>query len=258
MENEGPLVQRFRFINLLIADTNSKSLVFAFAHSTQRRDLFASTFFIKTNNMRQESDSVRRPSIGRPISPPASDIWTTERRLAEKAPPGAPSRKRYGRRSSMPFPASEELDEEYSTTKRQHLIQHSNRIDTEEEVSSSYSSESTESSYLRPSRLVFDTAEQVTEQEDPTTVLLVPQAAAHWASEVYETYEEEEEEDEEDLILSPRLFGPSGRFEPVEDRNDDIFRSSQHGAEAEGREGHCSRGFSWSPSLRHDETESRM
>jgi len=190
--------------------------------------------------------------MGRPISPPASDVWTTERRLAEKAPPGAPTRKRYGRRSSMPYPPSEELADA-STTKRQQLIQHSNRIDTDEDVSSSYSSESTDWSAARPSRLVFDTAEQVTEQEDPTTVLLVPQAAVAAWSEVFEY--EEEDEDEEDLILSPRLFGPSGRFEPVEDRNDDIFRS--HETEDEGREGH-SRGYSWSPSLRHGDTEDRM
>lgn len=203
--------------------------------------------------MRQETDQLRRSSIGRPISPPASAVWSTERRLAEKAPPGAPARKRCGRRSSMPmpYPPSEEL--EASSTKRQHLIQHSNRIDTDEDVSSSYSSESTDWSALRPSRLLFETAEQVTEQEDPTTVLLVPHAAAAAWSDLFEC--EDEEEDEEDLVLSPRLFGPGGRFEPVEDRNDDIFRS--HETEDEGREGH-SRGYSWSPSLRHDDAEDRM
>ena len=100
---------------------------------------------------------------------------------------------------------------------------------------------------------MFDAAEQVAEDDDPTTVLLVPQAASTWGG-AFE-YDDEEEEDEDDLILSPRLFGAGGRFEPVEDRNDDIFRNYE--VDDEGREGH-SRHFSWSPSIRHDETEDRI
>ena len=201
--------------------------------------------------MRQESGaSVHRPNVGRPVSPPSCDVWSTERRLAEKAPPGAPSRKRFGRRSSMPFPPSEELE---ATNKKQHLIQLSNRIDTEDDISSAYSSDSSNASLPRPTRLLFDAAEQVAEEEDPTTVLLLPQAAASWGGGVFD-YDEAEEDDEDDLILSPRLFGAGGRFEPVEDRNDTIFRN--YNAEEEGRE--CDpRHFSWSPSLRHDNTEDR-
>jgi hypothetical protein len=200
--------------------------------------------------MRHENAHLRRPSVGRPISPPSCDIWTTERRLNEKGAPGAPSRKRLGRRSSMPFAPSEELD---ATNKKQHLIKHSNRIDTDEDVSSSHSSESFDWSLPRPNRLMFDEAEQITEEDDPTTVLLVPQTASTWGG-AFE-YEDEEEEEEEDLILSPRLFGAGGHFEPVEDRNDDIFRN--HEVDEEGRESQ-SRHFSWSPSLRHDETEDRI
>lgn len=184
-------------------------------------------------------------SSNRAASPPASDVWSTERRLAEKAPPGAPPRKRHGRRSSMPNNYSPA-----SSNKRQQIIQHPNRIDDEDSTESELSL-----SLPRPTRLVFDSAEGVAEQQDPTTVLLLPQAPAPW---FYEMEGDEEGGEEEDLILSPRLFGSHPPYyfaEPVEDRNDDIFR--QHGNEEEGREV-LSRHSSWSPSMRHNDVEDRV
>jgi len=147
------------------------------------------------------------------------------------------------------MPDSHSIEPE-TAKKRQQLIQHSNPI-SEDTVSESSSSDW---SPPRPTRLAFDVAEEISEEHDPTTVLLVPQAAAPWSA--YEL-EEEEEEEEEDLILSPRLFGPRGRFEPLEDRNDDIFRQYEEGEE-DFREGNFFRQSSWSPSMRHDDTESRM
>jgi len=194
-------------------------------------------------------------SSSRADSPPPSDVWSTERRLTEKAPPGAPPRKRHGRRSSMPHSNSGALEDviEHSSSKRQNMIQHSSPIIDED----------TETSELilslpeQPPRLVFDN-EVVAKQQDPTTVLLLPQAAAPWEGEM--DMDEDEEEEADDFILSPRLFGSYRRpfFEQsaaVDDRNDAIFRQTYD--DEEDREG-LARHSSWSPAMRRDDAEDRV
>lgn len=166
-----------------------------------------------------------------PDSPPTTAVWSTERRLIGKPPPGAP--RKSGRRSSLPSSART-LECNLTPTKRQRvgcLLLPSRRIHDDDDDDDDSPSVSLN---FRPTRLFFDDDDSVgiDGQKDPTTVLLIPdsQTQVHWL----------DEDDSDDTALSTRLFrfGPAflSRFEAIdvaEDISDDIFRQSDEPEERE-------------------------
>lgn len=188
--------------------------------------------------MRDSTASSSTPyRSSRPSSPPADSVWSTERRLDEKPPPGAP---RKSRRSSLPS----KID--YQRSQPERLLLPSNTIDEDGEDGFILS--------YRPSRL-FDDGFMAAEaqQQDPTTVLLVPN----------QPLPSMEETDDDDTVMSPRLFrfgnGSLSRFEAIaideDDESDEIFRRKE---QEEGREGVHPRRLSWAVTMRSADTDDRL
>lgn len=160
----------------------------------------------------------RTNSVG---SPPSESIWSTERRLVEKKPPGAP------RKSP-------------SSRKRSHdrLLLPSSTIDEEDE-------NPTVSLSFRPTRLSFGSSSSVV---DPTTVILAPShlpTSYSWL-----------EDDEDEAVVSPRLFfgqAKLAQFEAVmvaeDDESDTIFRPREDDGETEPEMEHQTR-CPFSPTFR--------
>jgi hypothetical protein len=183
-------------------------------------------------------------------SPPSSAVWSTERRLTEKPPPGAP--RKTGRRS---FPAySYSTLENNGASLKKHradrLLLPSSTFDEDDDVTPNVSLN------FRPTRLFFDHDGfvGVAQQQDPTTVLLVPQVPMPWYYEM---------DDDDDMSLSPRLFrfgrANLSRFVAIdvaEDESDEIFR---HREELETRDfDSAQRTFSWDPSTARSQDDDRM
>lgn len=126
-------------------------------------------------------------------SPPAADVWSTQRRLDEKLPPGAPQRRR-------PHPGSDESIRSSFNLSKKHRVDRLllpsrtiNDDDDDSECSSPFVSLS-----FRPTRLLFNDASfGGFTTRDPTTVLLVPDERFQWG---------DDEDDDDDFALSPRLF----------------------------------------------------
>jgi hypothetical protein len=111
---------------------------------------------------------------------------------------------------------------------------------------------------FRPRALNFDDVEffGVAQQQDPTTVLLIPQALAPWQND-FDDDDVDNGESIEDVTLSPRLFRFLGGnnltldvAEEDDDEIDDIFRHYDN----EGPQ----RRFSWTPTIRDGNNEDRV
>ncbi len=134
-------------------------------------------------------------------SPKASSIWSTDRRLSERPPPGRPQKS--GRRTSLSSGHVYEQDNYEASTKKQRndrLILPSRTINEDEDspiialnfrrtnLTSLFNNSTSELS----SELLF--------HEDPTTVLLIPETSPlPW-------YSNDDDENDDDVILSSRLF----------------------------------------------------
>lgn len=183
-------------------------------------------------------------------SPPASVVWSTERRLLEKPPPGAPLRKT-GRRSPYSTVVNNMATQKKQRVDR--LLLPSRTIDEDDEspcVSLAF----------RPTRLFFDDEEifgVAQQQDDPTTVLLVPQVHSPWYDDV---------DDDDDMTLSPRLFqfgdASLSRFVAIDvadNESDEIFRHREELEEArESATDTIQRRLSWVSTMARSEDEDRV
>jgi hypothetical protein len=187
-------------------------------------------------------------------SPPRHDIWSTERRLAMKPPPGAPikvprsSRRPYLPNYSSPFQsASSPSFESGRTTNEQAanssndrtlilpFIQPSKTIDEDDDDHHCMAV----SLPFRPTRLSFTFSSEEQVASDPTTVLLGPTTTCTTPGGVMSWHDDDDaasaimDQDDDDDV-SPRLFHRFGesslwRYESMEiaeDESDAIFRSS--------------------------------
>jgi hypothetical protein len=162
--------------------------------------------------MRSETRCAPTPFIGNnhsagglTSSPPVDDIWTTERRLLEKQPPGAPVRSR--RRSSR-F----ETNDSVKKFRMDCLLLPSRTIDEDDDTDGDDDDECTSPHVtlrFRPTRLFFENTSsliQASSSKDPTTVLLVPDETRSWDEDNGDKYD-----DEDDTALSPRLLRFAGQ-----------------------------------------------
>lgn len=157
-------------------------------------------------------------SIG---SPPRNDIWSTERRLAEKPAPGAPIK---SKRPYLPDLSPFQTSMERTLTDRA-LILPSKTIDEDDEGMAV-------SLPFRPTRLTFSFSEEA--GTDPTTVLLGPSSPTGGGILSWHEDEEIAAMMDVDNDMSPRLFhryrndDTLVRYESIEiaeDESDAIFRS---------------------------------
>ena len=157
-------------------------------------------------------------------SPPNSAIWSTERRLLEKPVPGAPrkSDSRVRRFSSAI------TGNDVASAKKLRTLLPSSTIDEDDDDTPCVVLN------FRPTRFFFEDEQSdvIATQQDPTTVLLLPQVPSPW---LYDA-----EDDSGDTVLSPRLFrfGSAclSRFEVVEFADDESNSIFRHQDEPETRE----------------------
>jgi hypothetical protein len=186
-------------------------------------------------------------------SPPRHDIWSTERRLAMKPPPGAPVK---APRSSRPYLPN------YSPFQSACSFDSGNRTcgvaTTTNEAANSSSNDRTRilpfilpsktidedddhcmavSLPFRPTRLSFTFSSEEQVASDPTTVLLGPTTTCTTPGGVLSWHDDDAASaymDQDDDDVSPRLFHRFGEstlwryesMEMAEDESDAIFRSS--------------------------------
>lgn len=165
-----------------------------------------------------------------PGSPPRASVWSTERRIAEKGPPGAPKKPpRNNNNNYQPYSYTTSSCLEHpspSSRKRSHdrLLLPSSTIDEEED------SNPTVSLSFRPTRLFCSST------ADPTTVILAPEdGESSWFL------------DDDDVAISPRLL----RFGPVklarssccvlaaDDASDTIFRPREEDDDDDDAQDRC-------------------
>jgi hypothetical protein len=180
-------------------------------------------------------------------SPPRHAIWSTERRLAMKPPPGAPMKAPRSSRPYLPNYSPFQQSSSFCETSSGHsrsrvgnneatscrtLILPSKTIDEDDDQCMAVSLP------FRPTRLTFtySSEEAATPTTDPTTVLLGPTTTASTPGSVLSWHDDDDAAsmDQDDDDVSPRLFHRFGestlwRYESIEmaeDESDAIFRSA--------------------------------
>ena len=133
-------------------------------------------------------------------SPKAINVWSTERRLLERPPPGRPQKS--GRRGSLLSSQMYDQDSHGTSAKKQRndrLLLPSRTINEDDE------SPNIALTFRRTNltSIFNNTAGEISSEllhKDPTTVLLIPETSPlPW-------YSNDEDENDDDMILSPRLF----------------------------------------------------
>ena len=143
-------------------------------------------------------------------SPKASSVWSTDRRLLERPPPGRPQKS--GRRSSLSSGYMHEQDNYEASTKKQRndrLLLPSRTINEDEDSSNiALNFRRTNLTSLLFNNSVSDLSSELLLHKDPTTVLLIPETSPlPW-------YSNDDDENDDDLILSSRLFQFDQQHQP--------------------------------------------
>jgi hypothetical protein len=152
--------------------------------------------------MRPDTMDSPSPYSMHQVSPKASCVWSTERRLLERPPPCAP--RKSGRRISSSAHTCDSDNFETLTKKQRNdrLLLPSRTINEDDEspiVTLSFRRTNLTSMF---NNVGGEIGSELINQ-DPTTVLLIPEASPlPW----YDNNSEDDENDNDDMILSPRLF----------------------------------------------------